>query len=145
MFKPLFLVLALAVLSSCQSAGDGPSVGSSQISLTDAAAGMIAADLAGGLADQLGPASATAIEMEPDGSSFSVALEEALRQRGFVLVTEKTSGGSSTPRRLTYSIGEIDGQVLVRLSTSSMVLARAYTRTAAAAAPASPLSVLLIN
>jgi len=145
MVQPRFLVLALALLSGCQSAGDGQSTGGSQMSVTDTAASTIADDLADGLADRLGPASATAIEMEPDGSSFSTALEGTLKQRGFVVITENTSGGSSQPIKLTYSVAEVDGQVLARLSTSSVVFARAYAVTTAGAAPASPLSILLVD
>ena len=74
-------------------------------------------------------------------SPFGQALEAALKGWGYAVVTDqKTDSGGVVS--LAYMIMPYDGQVLARLSTSTVELGRAYTVTTSGATPASALSLM---
>ena len=73
---------------------------------------------------------------------MSAALEEQLRGWGYA-VDPSASGQGAIP--LAFTVSAFEGQVLTRISTPSVELARTYAVTAAGAQPASPLSVMRRN
>lgn len=137
------LILSLLGLSlgGCATFGSAGLVASSAPpDLTDLAASAIAGDLVTKFAEQIGPGSGT-IVLKPDGTAFGRALETSLKSWGYAVATDqKTGGDKAIP--LAYVIESYNGQVLARLSTSSVELGRAYATTAAGVSPASPLSVM---
>ncbi|WP_028734336.1 conjugal transfer protein TrbH [Rhizobium leguminosarum] len=142
MRKLLAYFIAAALLSSCQTADNALTTSSTPVAVTGPAAGAIAGDMASRLAEQIGPAGATTtIKMETDTSEFASALEAALKGWGYKVVTDGKVAKDIKPVELAYSIEGFDGQVLARVSTPSIALARAYKPTAAGATPASPLSI----
>lgn len=136
----LLFVLGLP-LTGCASFGSGALVASSAPSdLSGPAASAIAGDMVTKFAEQVGPGAGTIVLM-PDGTPFGQALETSLKSWGYAVATDqKTSGEKTIP--LAYVIESYNGQVLARLSTSSVELGRAYAATASGASPASPLSVM---
>jgi hypothetical protein len=134
-------VLLLAMLAACQTMS-GPGLIRSEVTaeLTPEAATAIAGDMVGRLAEQVGPGTTT-IVMRGSDPFFGPALEAALREWGYAVVTNQaTDGAAVTP--LAYSIDPFEGGVLVRLSTLQVELTRMYTLGATGATPASPLSVM---
>lgn len=138
-----FLATTL-LLAGCQTFGiGGPS---SQIASIDnaqvspEAAGVIAEDLVGSLAEVVGPATGTVV-LKPDDSAFAVALEKSLRAWGYaVAIDQKVDDASAIP--VAFIIDSFEGSVLARLSTTTVDLGRAYALTETGATPTSPLSVL---
>ncbi|MBB3137725.1 hypothetical protein FHS26_005490 [Rhizobium pisi] len=146
MRKLLAFFIAAALLSSCQTADDALTTSSTPVAVTGPAASAIAGDMASRLAEQIGPAGATTtIKMGTDTSEFASALEVALKGWGYTVVTDGKVAKDVKPVELAYAIEGFDGQVLVQVSTPSIALGRAYTPTAAGAAPASPLSIMQRN
>jgi hypothetical protein len=142
MRKLIVLILTATVISGCQTSKDVFSTNATPIAVTGAAAGAIAGDLASKLVEQIGTSPKAPIKMETDSTEFATALEAALKGWGFTVITDGKAPKDAKPVELTYSILNIDGQVLVRLSTPSIALGRAYIPTAAGATPASPLSIM---
>ncbi|CUX68580.1 conjugal transfer protein TrbH (plasmid) [Agrobacterium tumefaciens] len=134
---------ALAILlSGCQSMDSGALViSAAPPSISGPAAGAIAGDIVSRLAEQIGQGKAT-VALKQDGSPFGQALEAALRGWGYAVVTDQKTDGGAAVVRLAYVIVPYDGQVLARLSTSSVELGRAYTVTTSGATPASALSLM---
>ena len=146
MRKLLTFIIAAALLCGCQTADKALTTSLTPVSVDGPAAGAIAGDMASRLAEQIGPASAwTTIRLEKDRSEFATALEAALKGWGYKVITDGKVAKDIKPIELAYAIDGLDGQVLVRLSTLSIALSRAYTPTAAGAVPASPLSIMLRN
>ncbi|QPB24816.1 conjugal transfer protein TrbH [Rhizobium sp. 007] len=146
MWKLPTFIVAAALLSGCQTADNTLTTNSTPVAVTGPAASAIAGDMASRLAEQVGPAgAATTIKMGKDTSEFATALEAALRGWGYTVVTDGKVAKDVKPGELAYAIDGLDGQVLVRLSTPSIALSRAYTPTAAGASPASPLSIMQRN
>ncbi|MBY5717078.1 conjugal transfer protein TrbH [Rhizobium leguminosarum] len=146
MRKLLTYFVVGALLSGCQTADDALISSSTPVAVTGPAASAIAGDMASRLAEQIGPASGTTtIKMEKDTSEFATALDAALKGWGYTVVTDGKIAKDVKPIELSYSIEGFDGQVLARLSTSSIALGRAYTPTAAGAVPASSLSIMQRN
>lgn len=145
MRKLLLFIIAASFLAGCQTAEDGLTTSSTPVALTGPAASAIAGDMASRLAEQIGPAGTTILEMEKDSSHFAVALEAALKGWGYTVITDGKVGKDVKPVELAYSIDGADGQVFARLSTPSVALGRAYSTSAAGATPASPLSILQRN
>lgn len=129
------------LLSGCQSMETGGLARSAAPpEISGPAAGAIAGDMVSRLAEQIGQGKAT-VALKQDGSPFGQALEAALKGWGYAVVTDqKTDSGGGVP--LAYVIVPYDGQVLARLSTSSVELGRAYTVTKSGATPASALSLM---
>ncbi|NKK46212.1 conjugal transfer protein TrbH [Rhizobium leguminosarum] len=146
MRKLFAFFIAVALLSSCQTADDALTTSSTPLAVTGPAASAIAGDMASRLAEQIGPAGATTtIKMETDTSEFASALEAALKGWGYTVVTDGKIAKDAKPVELAYAIEGLDGQVLVQVSTPSIALGRAYTPTAVGAVPASPLSIMQRN
>ncbi|RUU72157.1 conjugal transfer protein TrbH, partial [Mesorhizobium sp. M7A.F.Ca.MR.362.00.0.0] len=82
------------------------------------------------------------IALKQDGSPFGRALEAALKGWGYAVVTDQTTDSGTTIVPLAYVVELFEGQVLARLSTSSVELGRAYEVTTTGASPASPLSAM---
>lgn len=141
---PLFMAVAL---TGCQTATDALTTSAAPSTVSGPAASAIAGDMAGRFAEQAG-STATPIKLHRDTSEFSSALEAALKGWGFTVVTsEKAASGKEQPKpiELAYSLVDVDGQVLARLSTDTLELGRAYAISAAGATPASPLSLMKRN
>ena len=137
----IFSCLLGLSLAGCASIGGGGVVASSAPpDLSDAAAAAIAGDLVTKFAEQVKPSSGTII-LKPDGTPFGQALETSLKSWGYAVATDQKTG-AETAIPLAYVIQTYEGQVLARLSTTSVDLGRTYTTTAAGASPASPLSVM---
>lgn len=141
--RVLGLFAATLTLAGCQTFGIGSS---SQIASIDnaqvspEAAGVIAEDLVGRLAEVVGPGTGTVI-LKPDDSAFAVALEKSLRAWGYaVAIDQKVDDASAIP--VAFIIDNFEGSVLARLSTATVDLGRAYALTETGATPTSPLSLL---
>ncbi|MBX5273219.1 conjugal transfer protein TrbH [Rhizobium sp. NLR17b] len=134
---------ALAILlSGCQSTDtDGLSASAAPPEISGPAAGAIAGDMVSRLAEQIGHGKAT-VALKQDGSPFGQALEAALKGWGYAVVTDQKTDGGAAVIPLAYVIMPYDGQVLARLSTSSVELGRAYTVTTSGATPTSALSLM---
>ena len=145
MRKLLVMIITASLLSGCQTAEDGLTTSSTPVAVTGPAASAIAGDMASRLAEQIDPAGTTTLKMEKDTSDFAAALEAALKGWGYTVITDGKVGKDVKTVELVYSIDDVDGQVLARLSTPSVALGRAYTATAAGATPASPLSIMQRN
>lgn len=142
--RVLGLLAVTLPLAGCQTFGIGGA--SSQIVSIDnaqvspEAAGVIAEDLVGKLAEVVGPGTGTVV-LKPDDSAFAIALEKSLRAWGYaVAIDQKVDDASAIP--VAFIIDSFEGGVLARLSTSTVDLGRAYTLTETGATPTSPLSVL---
>ncbi|UXT61457.1 conjugal transfer protein TrbH (plasmid) [Agrobacterium fabrum] len=134
---------ALAILlSGCQSVEtDGLASSAAPPEISGPAAGAIAGDMISRLAEQIGQGKAT-VALKQDGSPFGQALEAALKGWGYAVVTDQKMDGGGSIVPLAYVILPYEGQVLARLSTSSVELGRAYTVTTSGATPASALSLM---
>lgn len=142
--RVLGFLAATLPLAGCQTLGLGAS--SSQIASIDnaqvspEAAGVIAEDLVGRLAEVVGPGTGTVV-LQPDDSAFAVALEKSLRAWGYAVATDqKVDDASAIP--VAFILDSFEGGVLARLSTTTVDLGRAYALTDTGATPTSPLSVL---
>ncbi|WP_404924687.1 conjugal transfer protein TrbH [Mesorhizobium sp. ORM16] len=142
-FRSLAAAVTLAVfLSGCQSLGPGRLVASNApADISGPAATSMAGDMVSRLAEHVGPGTGT-IALKQDGSPFGQALEAALKGWGYAVVTDQTTDSGTTIVPLAYVVEPFEGQVLARLSTSSVELGRAYEITTTGASPASPLSVM---
>lgn len=146
MRKLLPFIIAAALLTGCQTSDDALVTSSTPLVVTGPTASAIAGDVARRFAEQIDPAgAATTIRIGKDMSEFATALEAALKGLGYIVITDGKVAKNVKPVELTYAIDGVDGQVLVRLSTPSIVLSRAYAPTAAGAVPASPLSIMHRN
>ncbi|RWO62365.1 MAG: conjugal transfer protein TrbH [Mesorhizobium sp.] len=139
----LAAAVTLAVfLSGCQSLGSGGLVASNApADISGPAASSIAGDMVSRLAEHVGPGTST-IVLKQDGSPFGQALESALKGWGYAVVTDQKTDSRATVIPLAYVVEPFEGQVLARLSASSVELGRAYEVTPTGALPASPLSVM---
>lgn len=134
---------ALAILlSGCQSIDtDGLDASAAPPEVSGPAAGAIAGDMVSRLAEQIGQGKAT-VALKQDDSPFGQALEAALKGWGYAVVTDQKTDSGAAVVPLAYVIMPYDGQVLARLSTSSVELGRAYTVTTSGAIPTSALSLM---
>jgi hypothetical protein len=147
MRRCLLPFVAGVLLSGCQTGTDALTTSAASSTVTGPAASAIAGDIAGRYAEQAG-STATPIRLHNDTSEFSTALEAALKGWGFTVITDdKTRSGKDTakPIELAYSLIDVDGQVLVRLSSKTLELGRAYSVSSGGATPASPLSLMKRN
>lgn len=142
----LLALSAVLLLAGCQTGTEALTSSAAPTSITGPAASAIAGDMAGRYAEQAGSTS-TPVKLHKDESDFSSALEAALKGWGFTVVSDdKTAAkGMPTAIELAYSLVDVEGQVLARLSTKDLELGRAYTISATGATPASPLSLMKRN
>lgn len=139
----LRIVMALAcatLLTACQTLGPTGLVPSTvSTDLTPETASIIASDMVGRFAEQVGPGNTT-IHIAPDTSLFGQALEASLRSWGYAVLTDQKTDNTGAIA-LAYVVDDFEGSVLVRLSTQSLDLTRMYKVTAGGATPTSPLSI----
>ena len=143
----LFPFVAAVLLSGCQTGTDALTTSAASSTVTGPAASAIAGDIAGRYAEQAG-STATPIRLHNDTSEFSTALEAALKGWGFTVVTDDKAGSlkdTAKPIELAYSLIDVDGQVLARLSSETLELGRADSVSSGGATPASPLSLMKRN
>lgn len=137
----IFLVLGI-LISGCRTHGpDGVPASDAPIELSDPAASAVAGDMVSKFAEQIGPGK-HALALEQDNSPFGQALEAALKGWGYAVVTDQKADSKAQHVSLAYTLEPFEQQVLVRLSTKTLDLGRAYSVTAQGAAAASPLSVM---
>lgn len=142
LLRAIAIVVLLGLLGGCDTlfgAGD-PITSAAPTVLSDAAAKTIAADMVRSFVPHVGPGRNTII-LKLDGSTFGLALEQALTASGYAVVTDQpinTKNGIT----LAYVVDDFGGGVLARLSTPTVNLGRAYHITSSGATPSSPLSVM---
>ena len=137
----IFLAIVLAGCTPFSAGRTAALVSTDAAQVPAPAAGVIAEDLVGRLAEVVGAGTGT-ITLRPDHSAFAVALDTALRKWGYaVIADDKSEIADAIP--LTYILDTLDGSILARLSTPAVDLGRAYALTAMGAEPSSPLSVML--
>lgn len=134
-------LLLMTFASGCQTMDDVEENNSGPPVVRGAAAGAIAGDMAGRLAETVPTKSAPSIRMHNDDTEFATALEAALKGWGYKLVTDENNP-SPKPIELSYSLYSFEGQVLARLTTPTTALGRTYSVTAGGASPTSPLSIM---
>lgn len=141
MRRTLAVLLVSGALVGCQApTTDGLVASSAPPEISGSAASAIAGDMVTKLAEQIGTETGTII-MKPDSSPFGQAFEASLKNWGYAVATDqKTDSQSEIP--LAYVIDSHEGQILVRVSTSTVELGRVYRATMAGASPASPVSVM---
>lgn len=135
------ITLCLGGLAACTTI-DGAALVQSQVSaeLSAEAANAIADDMVSQLTEHLGPGKTT-IALTGKDAIFGPALEVALRNEGYAVLTDqKVSETSTVP--LAYVIEPFDGSMLVRVSTPKIELTRIYTQSATGATLSSPMSVM---
>ena len=139
--RALSVALVSLSLAGCMTTGGGyfSAASSTDAANLDAyAANAVDGDMVAQLAEHVGPGTGT-IALKSDGSAMSAALEQQLRGWGYA-VDPSATGQGAIP--LAYTVSAFEGQVLTRISTPSVELARTYAVTSAGAQPASPLSVM---
>lgn len=135
------VALLSIALAGCVTTGSGYFTAASSTdaaNLNAYAANAVAGDMVAQLAEHVGPGTGT-IALKSDGSPISAALEEHLRGWGYA-IDPSASGEGAIP--LAYTVSAFEGQVLTRISTPSVELARSYSITELGAHPSSPLSVM---
>lgn len=145
MKKTIAAVVVASVLSNCQTAYETPTASATPTAVTGATASAIAGDMASRLAEQVGSAGTTTLEMDKDTSEYAAALEAALKGWGYTVIADGKVGKDQKAVEVAWSIDSFDGQVLARVSTPAIALGRAYTATSAGATPASALSIMRRN
>lgn len=136
------IAVVTVVLAACQTFGLGrANLISSTVTaeLPTGAVAAIAGDIVGQLKGSVGPG-ATTIRLKGDGSAFGVALEQSLRSTGYAVANSMGTGAGVID--LAYVVDEFEGNVLVRLSTTSLDLTRIYRVDGETAVPVSPISVM---
>lgn len=142
-----FPLVAAVLLSGCQTGTDALTTSAAPSMVTGPVASAIAGDMAGRYAEQAG-STAAPIRLHNDTSDFATALEAALKGWGFTVVTDdkaRSVKDTAKPIELAYSLIDVDGQVLVRLSSETLELGRAYSVSSGGATPAGPLSLMKRN
>lgn len=145
MRKLLMLVLTVGLLTSCQTGDEPLTTNYTSTSVTGRAVSAIAGDMASRFAEQIGSPATTTIKLEKGETEYATALEAALRGWGYTVTSEHKTTKKERPVAVAYGIDISDGQVLARLTTPTIAIARAYTQTASGATPASPLSIMRHN
>jgi uncharacterized lipoprotein YajG len=138
--RRLVAMAMIATLPGCATTGGyfTPVASLDAAQLDPAAANSVATDLVTQLQQHVGAGTGT-IALKTDQSAFALALEQQLRARGYA-VDPEAKGAESIPMAFTLDLG--DGQVMARLSTSSVELTRFYSVSGGAAVPSGPVSVL---
>lgn len=137
-----FVILTVVALGACQSTGvDGLTVSNAPPEMSESAASAIAGDLVSRLSEQIGPGTSL-IRLRQDGSPFGQALETALKNSGYAVVTDQKIDDKGHSIALAYVVESFERTILARLSTRTVELGRAYSVSPAGAAPTSPLSVM---
>ncbi len=140
--RPTTACVLAILLCGCRSMDSGAlATSAAPPEVSGPAASAIAGDMVSRLAEQIGQGKAT-VALNQDGSPFGKALEAALKGWGYAVVTDQKTDSGAVVIPLAYVIMPYDGQMLARLSTSSVELGRAYTVTTSGATAASALSLM---
>lgn len=141
--KILAVLILVGSVAACATTSGGyfmPTASTDAADLSSPAASAIASDMVDKLAGHVGPDAGT-IVIKADDTPFATALAQSLQRKGYAVATGETVlAGNAIP--LAYTVGRLDGMVMIRLSTSNLELTRSYAASAAGAAPASPLSIM---
>ncbi|MDR6671233.1 conjugal transfer protein TrbH [Rhizobium sp. 1399] len=134
------IVLVSVSLAACTTTGGyfSPQGSIDAANLDATAADGVAADMVARLAEHVGPGTGT-IALKSDNTAFASAFDKHLRTWGYAVDPAASGGGAIA---LAYTVDTADGQVLARISTPSVELARSYQTTTTGAVPSSPLSVM---
>lgn len=143
--RMVFTCVLAPLLTGCQTGDDALTTNATPAAVTGQAASAIAGDMAGRFAEQIGSPGTTTIFLDKDETEYAIALEAAFKGWGYTVTAESKAAKNQKTVELAYSIDAFEGQILARLTTPSIAIARAYTKTAAGATPASPLSVMRHN
>lgn len=138
--RGLAVALVSLSLAACTTTGGyfAPKASMDAAKLDAGAADGVAADMVARLAEHVGPGTGT-IAFKGDNSAFATAFDKHLRSWGYAVDPAASGAGAIA---LAYTVDTADGQVLARVSTPTVELARTYTATTTGATPASPLSVM---
>jgi len=101
----------------------------------------LAADAASQLAGFIS-VSGPLIELDSKADAFGSALEQALRQKGYGLVSTQDRRDHASSVQLAYVIDRTDDRLLLRVSTGAIDLTRLYSVNGDIAVPSSPVSVM---
>ncbi|KSV63972.1 hypothetical protein N182_36645 [Sinorhizobium sp. GL2] len=137
--------LTVTMLTGCQTGDEALTANNTPTAVTRSAASAIAGDMASRFAEQIGSPSTTTIKLVKSETEYAIALEAAFKGWVYSVAQVRKPTKSERPIELAYSIDVFEGQILARLTTPTIALARAYTQTASGATPASPLSVMRHN
>lgn len=138
--RALVIGFVSASLAACTTTGGyfSPVASMDAAKLDSYAGDAVAADMVARLAEHVGPGTGT-IALKSDNSVFAASLDKKLRGWGYA-VDPAATGAGTIP--LAYAVDTADGQILARLSTPSVELARTYSASTGLAVPASPVSVM---
>lgn len=140
--RRLFLLASLSVgLAGCSSDSGyfAPAASQDAAKLSPEAAKAVAVDMAGKFAERVDPKSG-AVVLAVDDSPFATAFESALRGYGYGISSTKDQPSGGIP--VAYTVADVNGAILVRLTTPQIELSRTYAISSAGASPVSPLNVL---
>jgi hypothetical protein len=136
------VVFAITTLGACQSTRlVGLVASNAPPEMSVPVANAIAGDMVSRFLEQIGPGTTT-IALKQDNSPFGQALETALKNSGYAVVTDQKTDDKARPIALAYVVEPFEGNILVRLSTRTIDIGRAYAATPTGTTPASPLSVI---
>lgn len=137
-------VIAIAFLSSslaaCTTTGGyfSPQASLDAANLAEPTADAVAADMVARLAEHVGPGNGT-IALKADNTPFATAFDKHLRGWGYA-VDPAATGQGAIP--IAYTVDALDGDVIARISTPNVELARQFQATTTGAVASSPLSVM---
>ncbi|MFK4259373.1 conjugal transfer protein TrbH [Agrobacterium tumefaciens] len=138
--RVLTVALVSVSLAACTTSGGyfSPQASMDAANLQAPAADAVAADMVARLAEQVGPGIGT-IVLKADKTAFASAFDKHLREWGYAVDPAATGPNAIA---LAYTVDSLDGDVIVRVSTRSVELARQYQATTTGAVASSPLSIM---
>lgn len=143
MHRLISSILITIALSGCKGVAErSATIALLPDDLSTGAESAIAGDMANRLAEVSGNGKASSIYLQETSPRAGVALETALKPWGYSVVTApetKKHPGEVIP--VTYGMTAFEDVILVRLSTPSVTLTRAYEVANAGARPTTPLAV----
>lgn len=136
----LAIGIVSASLAACTTSGGyfSPQTSLDAANLQAPAADAVAADMVARLAEHVGPGTGT-IVLKADKTAFASAFDKHLREWGYAVDPAATGPNAIA---LAYTVDSLDGDVIVRVSTPGVELARQYQATTTGAVASSPLSIM---
>ena len=135
------ILLALLV-GGCQVGDPSAPIEERSHEISGSAETAIAGDMANRFVEVMGKEKPQALYLSRTAQPSAEALESALKLWGYpVLRTEKQAQGKPAAIEVTYGTARFEDIVLIRLSTPTLTLTRAYRTNATGAQPATPLAV----
>jgi hypothetical protein len=129
------LVLLLCAGCSHETTYFRPTQSADKSEMTSSAAKAVANDVVLSIKSIVGPPN-TPVNLSIDDQNFGIALREAMSKAGYRI------DGDANTTGMSYSVVNIDGQALVRVTTPNFEFTRAYAFTASGANPVSPVSLM---